>query len=186
MIQGNLASLDALGPEVVEKVRGAVDPGVLEAITRASRIAWLPLLHDIELTNAAGEVLGQQGRFDWARESMLVSLRTPLLEPIWRAAFRVFGMSPGALFRAVPSGWKAVYRNVGSVTHRALPSAAELVVRDLPEELVGETGYLDAMCGTFTALLDIAEVPGVVEVTRRDARRRTVEYQVRWGQALDA
>ncbi len=184
VIQGNLADLERLGPLVVEEVRSQLDVRVVESIERAGRIAWLPLQHDLELAAAVESVIGRSERVQWARTSMLRSLRTPLLEPLWRAAFRVFGMSPGALFRAVPSGWAAVYRNVGSVEHISRPCAAKLIISQLPEVLMADLGYLEGMCGTFIALLEIATVPGIVEVANIDARQRAIEYAVRWGDAL--
>ena len=185
VIQGNLADLGRLGPLVVEEVRNTLDARVIESIERAGRIAWLPLQHDLDLAAAVDKVVGRSERVQWARTSMLRSLRTPLLEPLWRAAFRVFGMSPGALFRAVPPGWAAVYRNVGSVEHVPRPCAAKLIVSRLPEVLLADLGYLEGLCGTFTALLDLASVAGTVEVAHIRARQRTIEYSARWGEALE-
>ncbi len=185
VIQGNLADLQRLGPKVVDEVHGQLDLRVVQSIERAGRISWLPLQLDLELAAAVDNVVGRSERVEWARTSMLRSLRTPLLEPLWRAAFRVFGMSPGALYRAVPPGWGAVYRNVGSVAHTSRPCAAKLVISRLPEVLLADLGYLEGMCGTFTALLEIANVPGTVEVVHVDARRRSIEYAARWGDALD-
>lgn len=184
VIQGNLADLDRLGAETVQEIRDGISPRVLDAIERASRLAWLPLAHDIELSSNVARVIGQTRRVEWSRTSMVRSLRTPLLEPLWRAAFRVFGMSPGALFHAVPSGWKAVYRNVGTVVHTARPGTARLQISDVPDVLLDARNYLDGMCGTFTALLDIAETPGTVELRQLDTRRHHVEYEARWGQGL--
>ncbi len=185
VIQGNLLDLERLGPLVLQEIRGQLDLRVVQSIERAGRIAWLPLQHDLDLAAAVDKVVGRNERVEWARTSMLRSLRTPLLEPLWRAAFRVFGMSPGALFRAVPPGWGAVYRNVGSVEHVSRPCAAKLIISQLPEVLLADLGYLEGMCGTFTALLEIAGVPGTVEVAHIDARQRTIEYSARWGDALE-
>lgn len=185
VIQGNLVDLERLGPLVVQQVRDQLDPGVVLSIERASRIAWLPLQHDLALSAAVEQVVGRGEHVEWARTSMLRSLRTPLLEPLWRAAFRVFGMSPGALFRAVPSGWGPVYRNVGSVEHISRRSAATLVVSDLPDVLLADLSYLEGMCGTFTALLKIANVPGTVELSDIRPRQQTIEYAARWGEALE-
>jgi len=185
VIQGNLVDLERLGPRVEDEIHRVLDVRIVRSIERAGRIAWLPLQHDLDLAAAVDKVVGRSERVEWARTSMLRSLRTPLLEPLWRAAFRVFGMSPGALFRAIPPGWSAVYRNVGSVKHISRPCAAKLILSQLPEVLFADLGYLEGMCGTFTALLEIASVPGTVEVARIDARRRTIEYAARWGDALE-
>lgn len=184
VIQGNLADLDRLGSETVSEIRGGISPRVLEAVERANKLAWLPLAHDIDLSSNVARVVGQPRRVEWSQTSMLRSLRTPLLEPLWKAAFRVFGMSPGALFHAVPSGWKAVYRNVGTVAHTARPGTARLVISDVPDLLLDAHSYLEGMSGTFTALLDIAETPGTVELCEIDTRRRRVEYEARWGRGL--
>ena len=184
VIQGNLADLDRLGADTVADIRSGISPRILEAVERANRVAWLPLAHDIDLSANVARVIGQARRVEWSQTSMLRSLRTPLLEPLWKAAFRVFGMSPGALFHAVPSGWKAVYRNVGTVVHTARPGVARLVISDVPEVLLEARSYLEGMCGTFTALLDIAETPGTVELLDVDSRRRTLEYEARWGRGL--
>lgn len=183
VIQGNLTDLQRLDPEPLQDILGGVSPKIVEAIERASRLAWLPLQHDVELSMSVARVLGDQGCVDWARTSMLLSLRTPLLEPLWKAAFRVFGMSPGALFRAAPSGWKAVYRNVGGVEHQARPNAAVLALFDLPGLLLEDSTYLRCMCGTFSALLNIAETPGTVELRNLDVRRRRAEFEARWGRS---
>lgn len=184
MIQGNLAEAERLGPEVGAEIRAGISPRIVEAVERASKLAWLPLRHDIELSANVAQVMGQAQRVEWARASMLRSLRTPLLEPLWKAAFRVFGMSPGALFRAVPSGWKAVCRNVGAVTHTPRPGAAHLVISCAPDVLLDADDYLGGMCGTFSALLDIAEIPGTVDLQDIDSRRGRVVYEARWGRGL--
>ncbi len=185
VIHGNLAAVERLGPEASGEIRDGVEPRVLEAIEQANKSAWLPLEHDVELSRNVQRVIGPQRRVDWARASMLLALRTSLLEPLWKAAFRVFGVSPGALFRAVPPGWKAVYRNVGGAEHQSKPSAAVLVFSGVPDVLLDNEDYLRGMCGTFSALLDIAEASGTVEILNIDSRARLVEYEARWGPALE-
>lgn len=184
VIQSSLADLDRLGADAAAEIRDGLNPRILEALERANRVAWLPLAHDIDLSSNVARVVGQSRRIEWSRTSTFRSLRTPLLEPLWRAALRVFGVSPGALFRAVPSGWKAVYRNVGVVAHTARPDTARLLISNVPNVLLDAHSYLEGMCGAFSALLDLAETPGTVELREIDTRRRTVEYEARWARGL--
>ncbi len=183
-MHGNVADLEQFGPETSERIRQNLPAGVLRDIENARRLAWLPLEHDLRLSSAVSGVVGRQRHHDWARSSMGRSLQSPLLQPLWQGAFRLFGMSPGALFRAVPSGWQAVYRDVGSPSLLAEPDQARLTITEITDALVASPAYLEALCGTFAALLDTARTPGVVEVVDFDPKARRIEYVARWGKAL--
>lgn len=183
-MQSNVAELGQLGNDAEARVRDAVGEEALEIVSNAARTAWLPLQHNVDLVRHVTAVVGERRRDDWFRSSMHRSLRTPLLEPLRKAAFRVFGVSPGALFRAMPSGWNAVYRNVGSVKHRAMPNAASVTLSALPALLFEAPGYIEGLCGTFGALLDVAETAGTVELISLSKRRRSAAFEIRWGRAL--
>lgn len=180
VIQGNLSDLRRLPDGLESQVRAAISKGVIDDVESATRIAWLPLEHDLEISDAVERVAGTVRRREWARTSMLLSMRGPLLEPMWRAALRVFGVSPGALFRVVPTGWAAVYRDVGRVTHEPGTDTAYITVSELPDVLVHNEAYLHGICGTFQALLDASRVPGTVEMESFDKRRSTVKYKANW------
>ncbi len=180
VIQGNLSDLRRLPDDLASEVRAAISPGVIEDVESANRIAWLPLEHDLEISDAVERVAGSVRRREWARSSMLLSMRGPLLEPMWRAALRVFGVSPGALFHVVPTGWAAVYRDVGTVKHRPSTDSAYITISDLTDVLVHNEPYLQGICGTFQALLDASRVPGSVKVESFDKRRSVVTYKASW------
>lgn len=180
VLQGNLVAFGSLGRTAQVEILGAVDPQILAAIKRASRIAWLPIHYDLHLTDIVVAAVGEAGLNEWARAAMLQSLETPLLQPLARAAFRLFGVSPGALLRAVPSGWKATFRNMGTVVYTSRTNAGQLRITGVPEPLMEDLTYMNAMCGNFMALLDVAGVDGSANVTHVDERERSITYVVDW------
>jgi hypothetical protein len=62
-VQSTLEAVDALGPDVAGRVRARMRPESLAALRDASRIAWVPLALDVELTDCLYAELGtQRGR----------------------------------------------------------------------------------------------------------------------------
>ncbi len=184
VVKGNVEALERFGPEVAAQIRGFVRPGILEDIANASRIAWLPLEHDIALTTAVDRIVGRRKLLDWARSSISQAVDSPLLRPVFQAAFRLFGMSPGALLRVAPSAWQAVYRDVGKVRHRGGPESAYIEIVELAEALVADRCYLEAMGESFASVFDAVRAPGTVEIDDFDAKERRIVYLARWGSAV--
>lgn len=50
--RGSLEAIDAYDRDLAARVRAAVDPAVLAQVESASRLSWLPVELDVELTRA--------------------------------------------------------------------------------------------------------------------------------------
>lgn len=153
----------------------------LARIHAASRIDWLPIEFDLEIAEAVAAVLGRTCDRERARQSVRMSLESPLLRPFIVGVQTIFGLEPASVIRQAPRGWLAVYRNAGALEYRIGQGAERvLVYSDIPERVVASALYLDAIAGAFESLLDLCGVEGSVSVEAVDPQRRRAELRFSW------
>jgi hypothetical protein len=68
-IKANVDSFRVLEPEEGRQVRDLLGRQLLDAIEAAPKNAWMPVEVDIEMTEAVGEVCGEDGVRRWSREA---------------------------------------------------------------------------------------------------------------------
>ena len=181
IIQGNVRDLERLPKELADRVRARIQPGVLADVQRAGRLAWLPLDHDIEISEAVYREADAETLRHWARVSLRTSLDGPLLRPLMAAGRRLFGVSPAARLRVLPKRWEAAYRGVGSLTYEGVSSTeARLLLKDLPPVLFERNAYLESITGSFEAVFDVCEVEGSVVLEDCNARNASARYLAKW------
>ena len=98
-VQSTLEAVETLGPDAAERVRARMRPESLEAMRQASRIAWIPLLLDVELTNAIFAQVGAQRGRAFMRDNLRRSFDLPVLRGLLDTAMRLLGRDPERLLR---------------------------------------------------------------------------------------
>ena len=150
------------------------------ALIDASRATdWIPAAHDWHVPAAIVETLGPRADA-YFRSVLTRQLEAPLLRSTWTATQRLLGISPAALFYAVPLGWPVIYRDFGSI--RILPHkahAAGLRMTQVAPDVFEHPAYLTSFKGFFGGFLDVCKRDGEVELTAAPDTA-TVEITVRW------
>lgn len=179
-IQENIQTLAHLGPEVAQRIKARMNPETLRRIEQATRLDWLPLQCDVELSTAVEQETGLQGVFEWSRKALLASAQTPLLSPLFAGARALFGLTPMAFLRWSDRLWGSIYRGCGTLQVEAPgPHEALVTNEEAPLEMCEREDYCQGIAGAAAALFDLCKVRGTVEV-QRDPRARRVRYHLRW------
>lgn len=168
LLHSNLKALSLLGPDVEREVRARLRPEILAAIEGSARVTWLPLSHDIELSEAVYDVAGGERMFAFGRDALLDTIEAPLLKPIVDGAVRLFGLTPVRFFKLAPRVWPQLYRGAGELRiDESGPGEVRIVNVDAPPEMTeaGE-GVPLGVAGAFSAVLAVTRVNGSVVVER--------------------
>jgi hypothetical protein len=180
LLQANLAALDMLGTAAAARIRKRLGPQVIEAIEKAEGDGWLPVEHDVALTEAIEAELGRLATRAWARNAMLRTAEQPLLSPILRSARTVFGLTPHGILRVTPQLWNALYRDCGHLTYeREEARRARVELFDAAPAIARSTQYLEGVAGVLEGTLELAGEKGHVAVAI-DAIACTASFACRW------
>ena len=178
-IDSNLHSLAALGPEREQAILEQVPEGV-RAVEESSRVSWLPLELDVQLTDAVERVCGRERMKRWARDAILRSSEGWLLRPVV-VGLSALGLTPQGALKRVPTGWSLVYRDCGSLRYeRADARGITLVHDDVPDAMLENLTYLEGIAGAFEGIAEIgggARARSTVEV---DPEQHRVLYHCAW------
>jgi len=160
-LKEDLAALRALGPQAAAAVRARLSPASLAAIDEALRTTFLPLALNLEMAEAVFAEAGEQGARAWGTESLIASL-DGFFKPLFLGITRFVSPSPSALYRVLPHGWGATYRNGGELrVERPAEDRARIVGLGLPEAM-HTRAFLTAVCGTLGAAFRISSFTGEV------------------------
>ncbi|HTN53509.1 MAG TPA: hypothetical protein VML50_13965 [Anaeromyxobacter sp.] len=177
-LKEDLLALSELGSELASRVLADLAPATLRRIVLATRVDWLPAELNVELAHVGERVLGEDGLRTWGRASVLRSMGTSLLQPILEGAVRLFGLSPPAIFRTVPSAYRAAYRNCGEmVVTGGEPDARIVTLQGLPAPLQ-DHAFLVAIEGALEGVFDTCRVEGAVRLVSPIGER--VEFRASW------
>jgi hypothetical protein len=178
-VQGSLSAIDDLDADLGRQVRAAMKPETLEELESASRVSWLPLHCDIELTRCFFEVAGEKRALQALRDNMANALNSSVLKPLLDGAFAIFGRSPAKILRWTSKVWSLLYRHCGQMTlAKSDERSAVLEATDLPPELVADAKY---MTGITAAILGFFEVLGVdAQCELQELRKAGASFLVTW------
>lgn len=180
-LEHSLRALEIVSGGEHERALGRMRPESLDQIRGAGRFDWIPIELDVEFSQAIADEFGPVIAAERPRLSMRRSLDTPLLRPFIEGVDRLFGLDPSNVFRQVPRGWFAIYRNAGRMRYEVgAGSQRTLIYEDVPTVIVDSRVYLDAIAAGLHSLLDLCKVEGSVEVVNIDAARARVEILVIW------
>lgn len=180
-LQHSLLAIERVAGAKQDRVFARIRPETLARIRGATRIEWLPVEFDLELAEAVAAELGPASDRRRARESVRLSMESPLLEPIVVGVQRIFSLEPTALIRQIPRAFQAVYRGAGWLEHQIGRGHAQvLVYSEIPKIIVDSPLYLDAIAGAFEGIYDPCEVEGQVAVEAVEPLRRRAELRFSW------
>lgn len=178
-IDSNLRSLAALGEERQRAILAQV-PEVVRAVDTASRVAWLPLELDVQLTDAVERTCGREPMKRWARDAITRSAEGWLLRPVL-VGLSALGITPEGALQRVPSGWPLVYRDCGEVHYQhADPHGITLVHSDVPAAMIESPTYLQGIAGAFEGVAEIGGARQVRSSVDVDRERGLVFYRCEW------
>lgn len=157
---GNVAGLAALGPNDEARARQQLSR-VIAGFDGLSRLDWVPLRFDLELTRVVHDIGGLRAVRAVNRRSFLQGVEGPLLRPIANAAIALLGLSPRTFLRLLARGWTASTRNLGVIEVKSdSPTAAQLTFRGLPQEALDDALWLEGFCGVEEAIYELIGVRG--------------------------
>ena len=146
----------------------------------ASRVAWLPLEIDVELTAAVERVVGRDRMRRWARDAIVRSTEGPLLRPIV-AGLQAMGLTPHNALRRAPYGWTLIYRHCGVLHYqRDGDHGVVLVHEDVPALMFDSPGYPHGIGGTFDGVMELAGGQDVESLVEPETAARRYRYRCRW------
>ena len=177
-VQGTLAGLE---PASARRVRARLAAETLEVLERSSRLAWLPIEIDVELTHAIYLEFGAGRAHELFRRNLSAALDSPILRSFAQGALRLFGASPERVFGWAPRAYAQIYRDSGAMRFRAEgPGVARLELSELPPVIASSRNYLDGVAGSIAAGFDLMGVKGEVAIERFDPVRRSACFRLEW------
>jgi hypothetical protein len=180
-VQGTLAGLD---PASALRVRARLAPETLALLERSSRLAWLPIEIDVELTQAIYGELGSGPAHELFRRNLSAALASPILRSLAQGALRLFGASPERVFAWAPKAYTQIYRDSGAMRFQAEGAGvARLELSELPPAIAASRNYLDGVAGSIAAGFDLMGVKGEVEIERFDPLGRRACFRLEWEDA---
>jgi hypothetical protein len=180
-VQGTLAAVSTQEPALGERVRARLSPASRERLADASRIAWVALDLDVELTHAIYAELGPVRARELFRRNLSGALDSPVLRSLAQGALRLFGASPARLFGWAPKVYGQLYRDAGELRF-ALdePGSARLELVALPPCMARSRNYLDGFAASIAAGFDFIGVKGEVHIEAHDPAGGTATFRLEW------
>jgi hypothetical protein len=180
-VQGTLAAVEGADRALGARVRARLAPATLERLARASRIAWLPIDLDVELTHAIYAELGPVRARELFRRNLSGALESPVLRSLAQGALRIFGASPERLFAWAPKVYVQLYRDAGEMRFALdAPGSARLELSALPPVVAESRSYLDGVAASIAAGFDLMGVKGEVALERHAAAARSACFRLVW------
>jgi hypothetical protein len=177
-VQGTLAGVPAASRAAV---RARLAPATLAALEGSSRLSWLPVEVDVELTHAIYAELGAGRARELFRYSLSTALDAPILRSLVQGALRIFGATPERFFGWAPKAYGQLYRDAGEMRFaRDEPGSARLELLGLPPAMAGSRDYLDGMGGAVAAGFDVMGVKGEVTLERLDVGAGSACFRLVW------
>ena len=178
-VQGSLSTIDDLDADLGKQVRAAMKPETLEELESASRVGWLPLRVDVELTECFFEVAGEERALQILRDNMANTLDSMVLKPLLDGAFGIFGRSPAKILKWSPKAWYLLYRNCGQlVLAKSDDRSAVLEGTDLPPELVASANYMKGVAAALLGFFDVLGIDAECELGKLGQGRAT--FSLTW------
>lgn len=164
----------------------SVDPRHIDAITRASKLAWIDADAMDELNAAYLRVAGRERYLDLWRRYTIGSTDSTLFGALFSGALRIFGRTPTGLLKWMGRAWEVTSRDYGSVE---VDVEVEDVVRirlvDVPQGSRRVTVALSMEAGVLGVIEFTDHTPIVDCDTGKLARDGRFEITARWRSRSD-
>jgi len=175
--KGTLRAIQAVAPAATARILAALAPQVREGLAGATGVDFLPARWDVELVRAIESVVEPSVARRIYRTTMVDALGGPLLGGLVSGALKLFGASPGGLYRWAGRAWGHVCQGCGAMRLVEVGERSAVLVLDgMPPELA-EPAYVRAVGATLESVLDVCGVDGTVETTPGAGGGR---FLVRW------
>lgn len=185
-VQGTLAAVSAQDRALGERVCARLTPATRERLAQASRIAWVALDLDVELTHAIYAELGPVRARELFRHNLSGALDSPVLRSLAHGALRLFGASAARLFGWAPKVYAQLYRDAGEMRFTLdAPGSARLELRALPASVAKSRSYLDGMAAAVAAGFDFVGVKGEVRIEAHDPDAARAVFRLEWDENAD-
>jgi len=174
-----LTDVGVLNPAQQAAVYAAVRPATIRAIQGAHDMAWLDIAISIELNSAIFAVMTPPEYRRWSRAMALHVIKRSMVSGMVEAALRLFDVTPQGLFKTMPRGWGATYKDAGVVTVAAVPPlSTRLTFVDLPASMRTSL-YLESIAGGLETVFDMCHVDGKIVIERSS----TIDMVATWAAA---
>jgi hypothetical protein len=176
-----LDSIARLAPDDARRVRALVPAAVVEAVSDATSIDWLPLDTNLVVTRAVHGGLDEARFYRFFRDQLVDAFSGPLLRVVVDAALRVFRVGAHAFTSWVGRGWGLVFRECGEWTvERAGAGMARLRIEALPRACLEDEMWLRSVSHSLDAFWVLARTQGEFAYSCRDLARGVASYELRW------
>jgi hypothetical protein len=177
-VQGSLDCLASLDASVAERARARIKPETLAAVQEAGAFGWLPVAHDVEITECLFAAAGHERACRALRANLLAAFEQPVLRSLVQGGLAILGRSPSRLLGWAPRVWALLYRDCGSMRCEINDASARLVLEDLPPEITASRNYLVGSAAAIGGLFDLLRIEGSSELERLEGAR--AEFLLRW------
>lgn len=171
---GNVAALAALGPQLEAEARARLAP-TIAALHAASRADWLDVEHDLLLSRVVADLAGVEGVHLVNRHSFTSALQAPVLRPLFASAVSLFGLTPRAILRMMPSGWGAGMKDAGAVYVAFDDDSMGATIEH--RDFIVEPLWHEGLVGVLLGACDVTEHTGNAAMTMTP---RGASYRLRW------
>jgi hypothetical protein len=180
-VQGTLAAVSALDVELGKRVASRLAPETRDRLTQSSRIAWLELAIDVELTHAIYAELGPARAQELFRSNLAGALDAPVLRSLAQGALRLFGASPARVFGWAPKAYSQLFRDAGVMRFVLdAPGSARLELEALPSCAAESTPYLDGIAASIAGGFDFIGAKGEVCIESHSPAARRASFRLEW------
>jgi hypothetical protein len=183
-LQSVFSAIEKLGDPRRQQVLATIGPEVARAVDGATGLEWLPIAHDIALTQALHRALGPHEFQRFYRSLFSDVFLRPVYAGFARATRAVFGFDPVGWMRWLPEMWVLSFRGCGSwQVQRAGAGRATLSLSELPAGALVDRVWTTAVAAALSACFDIAGLPGEIELVEADPQARRARFEMRWREA---
>jgi hypothetical protein len=145
----------------VERMPAAARSDVLQRVSRRSldridgtlAIAWLPMEAHMDLCNAIQDVVGGEENVALWRETALDLCQRPLLKGLVNMSVRLFGATPHAVTRVIPTAYASQTRRLGTVGVQERDTFVVAELRNFPADRFRFSCYVEGLHGSLAGVM---------------------------------
>jgi hypothetical protein len=154
----------------------------LSTVDQASRVDWIPLGVQLEILSALHEEIGARDYDAFCTAHFASTVEQPLVKSVFEGTLRVFGLSPGAVYKMFGKSWSMISSGCGVVSIEGDLSGSGTVihVRELPIAEPEIDLFVRGFRATFQGPIEVVKKRGNVELRSFDRAAREATYLATW------
>lgn len=179
-LKDTLKYISGLPEPYPEKIHEQIHPETFKAIQESTKIKWLPVTLDKEVTEAVHRALNDEDFFKFWQDFGLSALKSPVLRHAFNAARRLFGLTTSKLITWTPRAFNGYYRNCGElVVGERSENHCNLIQQGFPGHLMS-FGYMLGFAFTYSAIFPLTKVEGQVTLRDYNPDQGSVRFHFKW------